>query len=106
MVIAYKKSKFQNYKLAPIEDWADLWRPELAGRIAMVNSPREVVGAVLKYMRASYNTTDLDSQVPGGRLAVEKNLASLMKQVITSLLSLHTLKRTDEFRLTCFTQPL
>jgi spermidine/putrescine-binding protein len=81
MVIAYKKSKFQNYKLAPIEDWADLWRPELAGRIAMVNSPREVVGAVLKYMRASYNTTDLDSQVPGGRLAVEKNLASLMKQI-------------------------
>ncbi|CAH8254441.1 unnamed protein product [Arabidopsis lyrata] len=81
MVIAYKKSKFQNYKLAPIEDWADLWRPELAGRIAMVNSPREVVGAVLKYMGASYNTTDLDSQVPGGRIAVEKNLASLMKQI-------------------------
>ncbi|VVB00251.1 unnamed protein product [Arabis nemorensis] len=81
MVIAYKKSKFQQYKLAPIEDWADLWRPELAGRISMVNSPREVVGAVLKYMGASYNTTDLDSQVAGGRIAVEKNLASLMKQI-------------------------
>ncbi|ESQ33686.1 hypothetical protein EUTSA_v10007328mg [Eutrema salsugineum] len=81
MVIAYKKSKFQQYKLAPIEDWEDLWRPELAGRISMVNSPREVVGAVLKYMGASYNTTDLDSQVTGGRLAVEKNLASLMKQI-------------------------
>ncbi|CAH2034725.1 unnamed protein product [Thlaspi arvense] len=84
MVIAYKKSKFQQYKLAPIEDWADLWRPELAGRISMVNSPREVVGAVLKYMGASYNTTDLDSQVTGGRTALEKNLASLMKQVFCS----------------------
>ncbi|XP_010478890.1 PREDICTED: uncharacterized protein LOC104757797 [Camelina sativa] len=81
IVIAYKKSKFQNYKLAPIEDWDDLWRPELAGRIAMVNCPREVIGAVLKYMGASYNTTDLDSQVAGGRIAVENNLASLMKQI-------------------------
>ncbi|KAG2320582.1 hypothetical protein Bca4012_056380 [Brassica carinata] len=81
MVIAYKKSKFQQYKLAPIQDWEDLWRPELAGRISMVNSPREVVGAVLKYMGASYNTTDLDSEVTGGRVAVETNLASLMKQI-------------------------
>ncbi|CAF1967149.1 hypothetical protein HID58_075115 [Brassica napus] len=81
MVIAYKKSKFQQYKLAPIQDWEDLWRPELAGRISMVNSPREVVGAVLKYMGASYNTTDLDSQVTGGKIAVETNLASLMKQI-------------------------
>lgn len=54
----------------------------------MVNSPREVVGAVLKYMGASYNTTDLDSQVAGGRVAVEKNLASLMKQVFAGFYSL------------------
>ncbi|CAF2108830.1 unnamed protein product [Brassica napus] len=25
MVISYKKSKFQQYKLAPIQDWEDLW---------------------------------------------------------------------------------
>ncbi|XP_010540693.1 PREDICTED: uncharacterized protein LOC104814375 isoform X2 [Tarenaya hassleriana] len=81
MVIAYKRNKFQNRKLAPIEDWADLWRPELAGRISMVNSPREIVGTVLKYMGASYNTEDMDSQVPGGRITVEKNLALLVKQV-------------------------
>lgn len=54
----------------------------------MVNSPREVVGAVLKYMGASYNTTDLDSQVTGGKVAVETNLASLMKQVSQKLLIL------------------
>lgn len=80
IVIAYKKSEFQKRKMAPIEDWADLWRPELAGKIAMVDSPREIVGAVLKYMGASYNTTDM-SEVTGGREAVQQNLASLVKQV-------------------------
>lgn len=81
MVIAYKKSTFQRHKLAPIEDWADLWRPELAGRISMVDSPREVIGAVLKYMGASYNTKNIDLQVAGGRSAVQKNLELLRKQV-------------------------
>ncbi|KAF3629222.1 putative ethanolamine-phosphate cytidylyltransferase-like isoform X1 [Capsicum annuum] len=80
IVIAYKKSEFQKRKMAPIEDWADLWRPELAGRISMVDSPREIVGAVLRYMGASYNTMDM-SEVAGGREAVQKNLASLVKQV-------------------------
>ncbi|XVF52196.1 hypothetical protein PTKIN_Ptkin04bG0245100 [Pterospermum kingtungense] len=81
MVIAYKKTKFQKHKLPPIQDWADLWRPELAGRISMVNSSREVVGAVLKYMGASYNTADIDFQVAGGRNAVQQNLELLAKQV-------------------------
>ncbi|KAK7359324.1 hypothetical protein VNO77_01279 [Canavalia gladiata] len=81
MVIAYKINKFQKHKLAPVEDWADLWRPDLAGRISMVDSPREVVGAVLKYMGASYNTNDINAEVSGGRDAVKRNLALLAKQV-------------------------
>ncbi|WCJ20524.1 putrescine-binding periplasmic protein-related [Euphorbia peplus] len=81
MVIAYKKSTFQKNKLPPIEDWADLWKPELAGRISMVDSPREVVGAVLKYMGASYNTKNIEIEVTGGRNAVQENLASLGKQI-------------------------
>ncbi|XP_058767923.1 uncharacterized protein LOC131641638 [Vicia villosa] len=81
MVIAYKTNSFQKYKLAPIEDWADLWRPDLAGRISMVDSPREVVGAVLKYMGASYNANDINLEVNGGRDAVKHNLALLAKQV-------------------------
>ncbi|PPD89822.1 hypothetical protein GOBAR_DD13240 [Gossypium barbadense] len=109
MVIAYKKTKFQKKNLPPmqhflimtlilsswheldvsfevlrktlLQDWADLWQPELAGRISMVNSPREVVGAVLKYMGASYNTTDIDLQVAGGRNAVLQNLELLARQV-------------------------
>ncbi|XP_061353803.1 uncharacterized protein LOC133298517 [Gastrolobium bilobum] len=81
MVIAYKTNKFQKHKLAPIEDWADLWRSDLAGRISMVDSPREVVGAVLKYMGASYNTNDINLEVDGGRDAVKLNLDLLAKQV-------------------------
>ncbi|XP_057518788.1 uncharacterized protein LOC130799642 [Amaranthus tricolor] len=82
MVIAYKKSKFDKLGLAPIEDWKDLWRPELAGRISMVNSPREVIGAVLKYMGASYNTSDISKEIPGGISAVQHNLSQLAKQVL------------------------
>lgn len=81
MVIAYKKDKFRTNNLAPIEDWADLWRPELAGKISMVDSSREVIGAVLKSMGASYNTTDIDTQVDGGKESVQKKLAQLEKQV-------------------------
>ncbi|XP_024040422.1 uncharacterized protein LOC112098400 [Citrus clementina] len=81
MMIAYKKSKFRKHDLAPIEDWKDLWRPELAGRISMVNSPREVIGSVLKYMGASYNSNNIDSQVAGGKVAVQQNLALLQNQV-------------------------
>lgn len=66
------------------QDWADLWRPELAGRISMVDSPREVIGAVLKHMGASYNTQDIHLQVDGGRDAVKQNLALLGKQVLRS----------------------
>ncbi|CAJ2636031.1 unnamed protein product [Trifolium pratense] len=82
MVIAYKTNNFQKHKLAPIEDWADLWRPDLAGRISMVNSPRDVVGAVLKYMGASYNANDINLEVNGGRDAVKHNLALLAKQLL------------------------
>lgn len=65
-----------------MQDWADLWRPELAGRISMVDSPREVIGAVLKYMGASYNTNNINLQVNGGRDAVKHNLTLLGKQVL------------------------
>ncbi|KAL6547663.1 hypothetical protein OROHE_009368 [Orobanche hederae] len=81
MVIAYDKREFQTRKLAPIEDWSDLWRPELVGKISMVDSPREIVGAVLKYMGASYNTTNIDSQVFGGKHAVLQQLELLVQQV-------------------------
>ncbi|RZS11606.1 hypothetical protein BHM03_00042956 [Ensete ventricosum] len=81
MVIAYKKEKFRRHNLRPIEDWSDLWRAELAGKVAMVDSSREVIGAVLKYMGSSYNTKDVETQVVGGRKAVLHNLRMLQRQV-------------------------
>lgn len=48
----------------------------------MIDSPREVVGAVLKYMGASYNTDNIELQVNGGRNAVQQNLMLLAKQVL------------------------
>lgn len=47
----------------------------------MVDSPREIIGAVLKYMGASYNTTSIDSQVSGGKHAVLEQLELLIQQV-------------------------
>ncbi|KAL9230744.1 hypothetical protein vseg_006056 [Gypsophila vaccaria] len=82
MVIAYKKSKFDKLGIAPIEDWKDVWRPELSGRISMVDSPREIIGAVLKYMGGSYNSNDINKEIPGGTKAVQEHLASLAKQVL------------------------
>ena len=47
----------------------------------MVDSPREIVGAVLKYMGASYNTHNITSQVAGGKSALKEKLALFAKQV-------------------------
>lgn len=66
-----------------MQDWEDLWRPELAGKIAMVDSTREVIGMVLKSMGASYNTENIDIQVSGGKEAVRQKLVELVKQVRT-----------------------
>lgn len=47
----------------------------------MVDSPREIIGAVLKYMGGSYNTNDINKEIPGGISAVKQQLAVLAKQV-------------------------
>uniref|UniRef100_A0A0E0KUS0 Uncharacterized protein n=1 Tax=Oryza punctata TaxID=4537 RepID=A0A0E0KUS0_ORYPU len=81
VVIAYKKNKFKRHNLEPIQDWGDLWRPELVGKISMVDSPREVIGAVLKHLGSSYNTNDMESEITGGRETVLESLTQLQKQV-------------------------
>lgn len=47
----------------------------------MVDSPREIVGAVLKHMGASYNTRDIDIEVPGGKTSLMEMLKKLQRQV-------------------------
>ena len=46
-VIAYRQDKFKELGWTP-KDWSDLWRPELQGRISLLDQPREVIGLTLK----------------------------------------------------------
>lgn len=52
--IAYRQDFFEKLGWA-ITDWSDLWRPELAGHIGLVDDPREVIGFTLKSLGQSYN---------------------------------------------------
>lgn len=74
-VIAYNREKVKDWGWTPT-DWSDLWRPELRGRIALLDQPREIIGLTLKKLGASYNTTNL-SQVKD----LKKELLALHRQV-------------------------
>jgi len=73
--IAYRQNKFKSLGWQP-QDWQDLWKPELKGRISLLNQPREVIGLVLKSLGSSYNTPDLD-KVP----KLKPKLQALSQQV-------------------------
>ena len=42
----------------PVSKWSDLWDPKYKGKIVMLNDERDVLGAALKMMGYSLNTTD------------------------------------------------
>jgi len=52
--IAYLKSKVKD----PVASWAMFERPDLKGRVTMLNDARETIGAALKFLGYSLNTTD------------------------------------------------
>jgi putative spermidine/putrescine transport system substrate-binding protein len=74
-VIAYNEEKFAQFDWRP-QDWSDLWRPELTGKIALIDNRREVIGLTLKKLGHSYNSSDL-KQVTG----LKDQLFALQKQV-------------------------
>jgi len=74
-VIAYRQDIFKQQGLQPPTDWADLWRPELKGRISLLDQPREVIGLTLKKLGKSYNTEDLATEP-----TLEAELRSLNQQ--------------------------
>jgi putative spermidine/putrescine transport system substrate-binding protein len=49
--IAYNSRKLS----FPIENWSDLWRPELTRKLTLLDHPREVIGLTLKKLGRSYN---------------------------------------------------
>ncbi|NEQ48781.1 MAG: extracellular solute-binding protein [Leptolyngbya sp. SIO3F4] len=75
LMIAYQKPIFNAYKKA-ITKWADLWRPELAGKIAMPNHPRLAAAVVLKALGYSANDEDALAQDD-----VQEQLVALYRQV-------------------------
>ncbi len=74
-VIIYRRDKLDKFDWE-LQDWNDLWREELKGRISLLNQPREVIGLTLKKLGKSYNTENLQ-EVP----SLEKELQTLNKQI-------------------------
>jgi putative spermidine/putrescine transport system substrate-binding protein len=72
--IAYRRDRVRE----PIRDWADLWRPELAGKLTLPDHPREVIGLTLKKMGRSYNDPLNPEDVE-----LRQELGSLHRQVLT-----------------------
>jgi spermidine/putrescine transport system substrate-binding protein len=52
--LAYRKSRVKD----PVASWAMLDRMDLRGRITLLNDMRETIGAALKFLGYSLNTTD------------------------------------------------
>lgn len=52
--IAYNKNKIKDFKPA----WSSFSRPDLAGKIGLLNDEREVIGAASKTLGYSYNGSD------------------------------------------------
>ena len=75
LLMVYRKSEFQTLGWQP-KQWEDLWRPELRQKIALVDSPRDVIGFTLNAMGYGANQRN-PTKIPG----ISKKLASLQQQV-------------------------
>ncbi|PZU91056.1 MAG: spermidine/putrescine ABC transporter substrate-binding protein [Pseudanabaena sp.] len=76
--IAYRNDKLK----FDINQWSDLWRPELTGKLTLPDDAREVIGIVLKKIGQSYQLDNLnpDSDIS---LKLKQELKSLQAQVLT-----------------------
>jgi putative spermidine/putrescine transport system substrate-binding protein len=55
-MLVYRRDRFRQNNLPAPTDWSDLWRPELKGKISLLNQQQEVIGLTLKQLGHSYNT--------------------------------------------------
>lgn len=58
LVLVYRKAAVEKLGWTP-STWEDLWRPELQGRVSVLDSARVVLGLTLKQLGQSANATDL-----------------------------------------------
>lgn len=61
LMIAYHAEQFQSRGWTPPTDWSDLWRSELQRFLSLPESPRLVIGLVLKKLGRSVNPENLDA---------------------------------------------
>jgi spermidine/putrescine transport system substrate-binding protein len=69
------------------DSWGILWNPKYAGKIAMLNSPDEVMGAAFKYLGYPLNTRD------SSRLEKARQILLEQSPLITGYLDVITIKR-------------
>jgi putative spermidine/putrescine transport system substrate-binding protein len=62
----------------PIKDWSDLLDPRLKGRVAFMESPRELVGVALKTLGLGYNARRADLAAAGASV---EDLRTRIKQL-------------------------
>ena len=65
--IAYSRARVGN-----VDSWAALWDRRFAGRVLMLDDPRETIGAALKWKGFSFNTTDERTLAMAQRLLLEQ----------------------------------
>jgi spermidine/putrescine-binding protein len=65
--IGYRRSK-----VGEVDSWAALWDPRWRGRVLMLDDPRETLGAALRRLGQSVNTSDEPTLREARRLLVEQ----------------------------------
>ncbi len=63
---------FRRSRVGTVDSWAALWDPRYAGRILMLDDPRETVGAALKRLGRSVNTSDEPTLREAQRLLLQQ----------------------------------
>ena len=82
--IAYDSSKVT----PPPDSWLFLWEKRYGGRISMLNDQREVIGATLKLLGHSVNTTNPGELTAAKRMLIEqKPLVKLYRSEADEILS-------------------
>ena len=76
--IAYNK----NYVKDVPDSWEDLWNPEYAGRLILLNDSRETIGMALKKNGFSNNSTDPNSTDPAQVEKAFQDLKALAPNVL------------------------
>jgi putative spermidine/putrescine transport system substrate-binding protein len=76
-VLVYRRDRLERMG-GPLADWQDLWRPQLARRVALLDQPREVLGAIAKGLGGSYNAAD-----PAAIAGFSDRLRTLRSQVLS-----------------------